>query len=93
MVITIDNIYNDLQKQAYTQVDFPIDRQVLEEAIQAFFEFLKEPEEVKNHIDFTIAPNHRREDVGFKHRDPDDGIYNYSKDFFHYHPVIFNKYG
>jgi hypothetical protein len=31
--------------------------------------------------------------VGFVHRDPNDHIYNDSKDFFHYHPAILEKYG
>ena len=35
---------------------------------------------------------HRRGDIGFKHRDPGDDIYNDSKDFFHFHPFIFEKY-
>ena len=48
---------------------------------------------LKNYIDFTIAPLHRRGDVGFKHRDPNDHLYNDCKDFFHFHPALFERYG
>jgi hypothetical protein len=30
--------------------------------------------------------------VGYKHRDPSDHIYNDSKEFFHFHPALFEKY-
>lgn len=63
-------------------------REVIEDAVLAFFKFLNEPEAVKSHIDFSIAPKHRRGDVGYKRRDAADHIYNDNKDFFHYHPAI-----
>lgn len=85
-------IYADLQEQFYVNVPFNIPRSDLEEAIQAFFKFLAEPDSIKTHIDFSIAPLHRRGDVGFRHRDPSEDIYNDSKDFFHYHPALFEKY-
>ncbi len=85
-------LHETLQAQHYVNVPFAMDRSTIEEAVEAFFTFLEEPESVKTHIDFTIAPKHRRGDVGFKHRDPNDHIYNDSKDFFHYHPAIFEKY-
>lgn len=92
MQIYNKNIYNQLQERYFAQIPFPLPRTQIEEAVVAFLKFLDEPESVKNHIDFTIAPMHRRGDVGFKHRDPGDHIYNDSKDFFHYHPAIFEKY-
>lgn len=88
----MEDFFNTLKKQYYVQVPFPIERGILEEAMEAFFKFLKEPDTVKNHIDFTIAPKHRRGDVGFKHRDAENHLYDDSKDFFHFHPAIFEKY-
>jgi isopenicillin N synthase-like dioxygenase len=85
-------IQKSLKEHSYMNVPFPIDRSTIEAAVQAFFKFLEEPDEVKTHIDFTIAPLHRRGDVGFKHRDPNDHMYNDSKDFFHFHPALFHKY-
>lgn len=90
--LTPERVYQTLKNQFYLPVSFPIDRLVLEEAIQSFFRFLEEPDAIKTHIDFTIAPLHRRGDVGFKHRDPHDHLYNDSKDFFHFHPALFEKY-
>lgn len=90
--LSFEKIYTDLQKQFYVNVPFNIPEAELEEAVQAFFKFLAEPDSIKTHIDFSIAPLHRRGDVGFRHRDPNEGIYNDSKDFFHYHPALFEKY-
>ena len=39
-----------------------------------------------------IIPLHRRGEIGYRHRDPEGDIYNDSKDFFHYHPVIWGCY-
>lgn len=90
--LTFQNIHQSLLNQSYAIVPFPIDLSVLEAAIESFFRFLEEPENVKSYIDFTIAPLHRRGDVGFKHRDSQDDIYNDSKDFFHFHPALFERY-
>ncbi|WP_131762358.1 hypothetical protein [Legionella jamestowniensis] len=86
------SIFENLQKSYYVQVPFPMDSVVFESAINAFFRFLDEPEATKNHIDFTIAPLHRRGDVGYKHRNAGDHVYDDSKDFFHFHPALFGKY-
>ncbi len=90
--LNFQNIHQSLLDQSYATVPFPIEPFILEAAIEAFFKFLREPEYVKSHIDFTIAPLHRRGDVGFKHRDSQDDIYNDSKDFFHFHPALFERY-
>lgn len=87
------DIQKSLIQQSYAPVPFPLGSPVFEEAIQAFFKFLEEPDPIKNHIHFSIAPLHRRGEVGFVRRDPNDHVYNDSKDFFHYHPAIFEKYG
>lgn len=86
------DIQKSLAEDFYVNVPFPVEASTVDAAVQAFFKFLEEPESVKNHIDFTIAPLHRRGDVGFKHRDPNDHIYNDSKEFFHFHPAVFEKY-
>lgn len=90
--LSLEKIYLDLQQQFYVNVPFNIPRSNLEDVIQAFFKFLAEPDNVKTHIDFSVAPLHRRGEVGFRHRDPNDNIYNDSKDFFHYHPALFEKH-
>lgn len=85
-------LYQSLQERSYFNVPFTLERSFLDEAVTAFFRFLEEPLEVKSQIDFSIAPIHRRGDVGFRLRNPDDHIYNDSKEFFHFHPALFNQY-
>ncbi|MBA3537781.1 MAG: hypothetical protein H0T84_14425 [Tatlockia sp.] len=92
MNFTEDMVLQSLKKQNYIQLPFPLSKDAINEAIGAFFKFLEEPDSVKNYINFTIAPNHRRGDVGFKHRDAGTHIYNDSKDFFHFHPALFERY-
>ena len=86
-------IADSLQKRFYVQVPFPLPSHTLENAVTAFFKFLEEPDSVKEHIQFSIAPKHRRGDVGFKHRDPSSNrLHNDHKDFFHFHPALFEQY-
>jgi hypothetical protein len=87
-----NTLYHSLQTRFFAPVPFPMERQQLIDAMQAFFRFLEEPDEVKSHIDFSIAPLHRRGDVGFKHREAENHIYDDNKDFFHFHPALFEKY-
>jgi isopenicillin N synthase-like dioxygenase len=91
-MVTEETIFDALRKEPYVQVGFPIPRPQLEEAVTSFLEFLELPDSLKNHIDLKIAPLHRRGDIGFKHRDPNNDPYDDSKDFFHFHPLIFEKY-
>jgi len=93
MLPDFEDLYKALKRDCYVNVPFPISRDILDESIQAFFQFLNEENDIKNHIDFSIAPLHRRGDIGFKHRDPGDHIYNDNKDFFHFHPTIFDQCG
>lgn len=90
--LSLKEITQSLEEKFYVNVPFPLEPSVIEEAVQAFFKFLDQPDSVKTHIDFTIAPNHRRGDIGFKHREPDEHVYNDSKDFFHFHPDLLEKY-
>ncbi|ARG97377.1 hypothetical protein [Legionella micdadei] len=92
MILMGEAIFQHLKELSFVQVPFPIDPFVLRNAIDSFLKFLEEPDEIKKQIDFTIAPKHRRGDVGFKHRDPADHVYNDSKEFFHFHPALFKKY-
>lgn len=89
---SLEIIYQSLRQQYYVGLPFPLSSSTFQAAVQAFFRFLEEPDAIKTHINFTIAPNHRRGDVGFRHRDPNDHVYNDCKDFFHYHPALFEKY-
>lgn len=90
--LTIDTLWNSLKTHQYVQVPFPIHPPVLDAAIKAFFAFLEEPEDIKNHIKFSISPAHRRGDVGFTHRVLQAEPYEEHKDFFHFHPAVFEKY-
>lgn len=90
--LTSDALFKNLKDHAYCAVPFLLDSSVLDQAVQAFFRFLDEPDSVKKHIDFSIAPLHRRGDVGYKRRESEDHIYDDSKDFFHFHPALFKRY-
>lgn len=90
--LNVDQLYKSLQEHFFVPVPFPMEQQIVTEAIQAFFKFLEEPEAVKSHIDFSIAPLHRRGEVGFRHREAENDIYDDNKDFFHFHPALFEKY-
>jgi isopenicillin N synthase-like dioxygenase len=92
MTLDLNAIYHHLQQQFYVNVPFPMDRSVIEDAVQSFFSFLAEPDAIKEHLRFNIAPLHRRGEVGYFHRDPNEHIYNDSKDYFHYHPALTEKY-
>jgi len=87
-----ENLFKNLQEKYYVEVPFPMKRKLIEEAVLAFFKFLEAPEEIKTEIDFTIAPQHRRGDIGYRHRDASDHLYNDNKEFFHFHPTIFERY-
>ncbi|MBS0184906.1 MAG: hypothetical protein JSS34_00900 [Proteobacteria bacterium] len=93
MMLTEEILFRELKKSPYLPIKFPISRYQLEEAASSFLKFLELPENLKTHIDLKIAPLHRRGDIGFKHRDSAADIYNDTKDFFHFHPLIFEKYG
>ena len=92
MMITKEFLFARLKEEPYLMLPFPISRLQIEEAISSFFKFLELPDLLKNHIDLKIQSLHRRGDIGLKHRDPKDNPYNDSKDFFHFHPLIFERY-
>ncbi|MBY0463046.1 MAG: hypothetical protein K2Q34_07685 [Alphaproteobacteria bacterium] len=89
---TKEEMYQTLQKQFYIELPFPMSPSIIQEAVDSFFTFLEEPNTVKTHMDHTIAPLHRRGDLGYRHRDPSGDIYNDSKEFFHFHPILLEKY-
>jgi isopenicillin N synthase-like dioxygenase len=88
----LEKLEKDLCEQYFTTIPFPISRQQITDAVDAFMAFLNEPEDIKDHIKFRVCHTHRRGDIGYVHRDPDDSIYNDSKDYFHYHDAIFDRY-
>jgi hypothetical protein len=57
-----------LDGKPYMTVPFPIGRLDLEKAMASFFRFLELPDEIKRHIDLHVWPQHRRGEVGFRHR-------------------------
>jgi len=54
-MICEETLYKALKEQFYIHVPFHLEKEDLEDAANAFFKFLEEPEEVKNHIDFSIS--------------------------------------
>lgn len=86
------SVSKQLTEKSYISVPFNVSRKSIDEAVEAFFQFLNLSNEIKSHINFTIAPNHRRGEVGFVHRSPEDDAYRDSKDFFHFHPAVFSRY-
>ena len=92
MTMTAETLREHLKNKPYLQLPFPVNNVSLDKAITSYFKFLELPDEVKSYINIKISPLHRRGDIGFAHREPSDGIYNDSKDFFHFHPKIFDEY-
>lgn len=88
----MQNYFNSLKENLYLQLKFPINHSYLEKTIDLFFKFLELPNNLKEHIDLKIGAKHRRGDIGLKHRESTDDIYRDSKDFFHFHPLIFEEY-
>tara|TARA_R110002110_G_scaffold119309_2_gene293749 strand:+ start:35698 stop:36531 length:834 start_codon:yes stop_codon:yes gene_type:complete len=86
------DIYRSLLDQGFVSVPFSIDPKCIQEAMDAFMRFLQEPDHIKEEIDFSIAPLHRRGDVGYKHRKANEHIYNDDKEFFHFHPALMPRY-
>lgn len=84
----VEELYN----KPYISIPFSVPKTDIDKAVGLFFNFLNLPDNIKTHIDCKISSMHRRGELGFVHRDPEDNIYNDSKDLFHYHPVIFEKY-
>jgi hypothetical protein len=90
--LSFEEIFQALQQKNHVHVLFPYPQADLEAAIQSFFAFLEAPENIKTHINLNIAPLHRRGDVGYQSRQASDHLYNDNKEFFHYHPALFEHY-
>lgn len=90
--LTIDQIDEELKSKYFVNVPVEFTNKQINSAMASFEKFLELPENIKKHIDFSISEKHRRSDVGYKSRKPEDDIYNDSKEFFHYHPAILKKY-
>lgn len=58
-----------LKKNGCVQVPFAIEQSILDAAVESFFKFLTLPLDIKNYIDFSISPTHRRGDIDYKHKD------------------------
>ena len=54
--LSLEKVYRELQEQFYVNVPFPLSRAVLEEAMEAFFKFLAEPDNVKGVFNGILAP-------------------------------------
>ncbi|MCE2950747.1 MAG: hypothetical protein ACK5TR_07450 [Alphaproteobacteria bacterium] len=89
---TFEELRRQIQKNHYASVPFPLATSHIQEAVTSFFEFLKEPKSIKEHMQMSIAPEHRRGDVGYTKRQACDHLYNDNKEFFHFHPALFDTY-
>lgn len=85
-------LYDSIHEKYYALVPFEADPTLFSEAIDAFFAFLEQPDEIKDFMHFKIAPQHRRGELGLTHREPTEDGYGDKKDFFHYHPRLLEKY-
>lgn len=90
--LSFDTIKKSLDENHFYKVPFPVSKKVIDDAVLAFFDFLKEPDEVKNAVNFKVKPESRRGDVGYVKRDPSESLYNDSKEYFHYHAAIEEHY-
>jgi hypothetical protein len=86
------NLFSSLLNQSYYQIPFAIPRQTIITAVENFFEFLNLSNSVKSTIDFKLREENRRGDIGYKKRIASDDDYRDDKEFFHFHPEIFNRY-
>jgi len=84
---------NELKQSPYIKLPFIYDHNFIAGAVDSFFNFLDLPQEIKNFIDLKVSPRHRRGELGFRHRHSADDIYSDDKEFFHFHPLIFQNYG
>lgn len=91
-VISKEDLYQNLRNQFYIQVPFSIDQKYIQQAQEAFFLFLQQNEDVKNTIQFDLSSTHRRSDVGYQRRRNTAPQAHDNKEFFHFHPAIFEKY-
>lgn len=81
-----------LSKHLSCPIYFPVNHATISLAFQSFLRFTELSEAVKNEIDYRVCKTHRRGDIGYKKREPSDGLYRDSKEFFHYHPSIMELY-
>lgn len=80
----------DLLEKSYHTTEFPLSYAAIQEAVEAYQEFLSLPQEIKEHIAFKIDSNKRRSDVGYFLR-TSEGTHFDDKEFFHFHPAILKR--
>lgn len=86
------NLFSSLLDQAYYQIPFATPHQAILTAIEHFLGFLNLSDSIKSTIDFKLREENRRGDIGYKKRLASDEDYRDDKEFFHFHPEIFNRY-
>lgn len=89
---TFEQVERELKTRYYMGVPFPIEQEAIDEAVEAFFLFLEESDEVKNHIYFSVNPISRRGETGYVRRDPEERPNGDCKEYFHYHGAILDRY-
>lgn len=86
------DLYSSLLEQAYFQAPFSVSRETILTAVDHFFNFLELSDPIKNTIDFKLREENRRGDIGYKKRIASDEDQRDDKEFFHFHPEIFNRH-
>lgn len=87
-----NNLFSSLLNQTYSPIPFAIPHQSILATVENFFEFLSLSNPIKTVIDFKLREENRRGDVGYKKRVASEDDYRDDKEFFHFHPEIYNRY-
>jgi hypothetical protein len=90
--MSLTNQLTNLSHNSYTIIPFPYSQEYISQAVELFFKFLCLPDKVKSHIDSKVSPRHRRGELGFRKREAENDLYNDDKEFFHFHPIIFEQF-
>lgn len=87
---SIDELEKDLLECGYHVVAFDLSSSQIEEAVKAYQAYLQLPPKIKSHISFKLNSNKRRSDLGYTLR-RSEGTHFDDKEYFHFHPIIFEK--
>ncbi len=83
---------SDLLTKSYHEVPFSLGKQQISMIMRSYYAFLEEPPEVVSYICMKLDPKSRRSDLGYTQRKSEFSHFD-DKEFFHYHPKIWEEYG
>jgi isopenicillin N synthase-like dioxygenase len=82
----------NLLNHSFHEVPFALQHEEIEAAMKAFYSFLEEPGEVRTHIYGKLTAASRRSEFGYMKRESKNSHFD-DKEFFHYHPQIWQEFG